>query len=90
MEVKGGVLALGLKPGLFELLSEDGPHSLSFSLDSLGSVFNCCTDYFRKWVSGRNSNEVQPQREFSAGTKPKWGGLRRLEEVKIDILLQSM
>lgn len=71
-------------------VSEANPHSLSFSLDSLGSVFNCWTDYFRKWVSGWNGNEVQPQREFPAGTMPKRGGLRVLEEVEINILLQSM
>lgn len=71
-------------------VSEANPHSLPFSLDRLGSVFNCWTDYCRKWVSGWNGNEVQPQREFPAGTMPQRGGLRVLEEVEINILLQSI
>jgi hypothetical protein len=62
MAVKSGMLALGLPLAPCELVSEVNPHSLFSSLDTVGSVFNCCPDYFRKWVSGQNDNEVQPQR----------------------------
>lgn len=40
MEFKGWMLALGLQLGPFELVSEDNPHSLFFSLDIFGSVLN--------------------------------------------------
>lgn len=64
MEVKSGMTAWGLQPGSCELVNEVNPHSLSSSLETVGSVFNSCLDYFRKWVSGQNDNEVQPQRVF--------------------------
>lgn len=61
MKVRNGMLALGLQPGPCEF-SEVHLRSLSSGLDTTGSVFNSCPDYFRKWVSGQNANEVQPQR----------------------------
>lgn len=48
MDIKSGVLALGLQHVPCELVCEVNPHSLFSSLDTVGSVFNCCPDYFRK------------------------------------------
>lgn len=52
MVVKSGMLVLGFSFVFCELVSEVNLYSLFFSLDIVGFVFNCCFDYFRKWVLG--------------------------------------